>query len=350
MPVINGKVVRSRYTSLKLGEISSVDRPAQPGAIASIMKRDMTMPKDSPLIAVAVAKYVSEEDGAHTFSQVLQANEFDEKIWPMTSALSQAIRSIMGDRDLSSAEKEGKVTQSVAEFLSSVRTISPAVAADAEKRLAELISKKDDTMPKTIEELTAKVAELTGQLTAANALAQTEKARADTAEAALATEKTAHEATQKSLTEATDEVITVGGTELRKSVAGVANFTVAKALADERDMAKIEKRVETEFSHVAGSTTEKALVLKAADRMDEPTRKAFDAILTSAEKMAAGAFKQFGHGQGEPSEDVAKAQSDWTAKVAEIAKRDSIPEFEAMSKARTEFPAEFAAYQEALAA
>lgn len=39
MPIIDGKRVLSRYTSLKLDELSSVDRPAQEGARALIMKR-----------------------------------------------------------------------------------------------------------------------------------------------------------------------------------------------------------------------------------------------------------------------------------------------------------------------
>lgn len=39
MPVINGKPRKARYTSLKLEELSSVDRPAQTGAKAVIMKR-----------------------------------------------------------------------------------------------------------------------------------------------------------------------------------------------------------------------------------------------------------------------------------------------------------------------
>lgn len=39
MPVIDGKVRRARFTSLKLAELSSVDRPAQAGAKAVIMKR-----------------------------------------------------------------------------------------------------------------------------------------------------------------------------------------------------------------------------------------------------------------------------------------------------------------------
>lgn len=39
MPIIDGKRVKARYTSLKLDELSGVDRPAQEGALALIMKR-----------------------------------------------------------------------------------------------------------------------------------------------------------------------------------------------------------------------------------------------------------------------------------------------------------------------
>jgi polyhydroxyalkanoate synthesis regulator phasin len=345
----DGSISRARFTSLKLAELSSVDRPAQPGALAVIMKRDDAprSPAAQPsIMALAVAKYISEDDGAHTFGEVLQANEFDEKIWPMVSALSQSIRSIMGDTGIKAADKEAKVTQSVDEFLAAVRAISPEAATASEKRLAELISKKDSTMPKTIDELTAKVEELAGQLASANTLATAEKARADKAEGELATEKTAHGETRKALTEATDEVITVGGAELRKSAAGEANFSVAKALADERDMAKIEKRAETEFGHVAGTVAEKALVLKAAQTMTEDARKALDAILTSAETMAKGAFGRIGGGAG-PSATVAKAAEEFDGKVAEIAKRDGISQPEAMTKARREHPELFDAMQDA---
>lgn len=78
--------------------------------------------------------------------------------------------------------------------------------------------------------------------------------------------------------------------------------------------------------------------------MDEPTAKAFDAIMRSAQAMAAKGFDRFGNGGGlDATSDVAKAQSTYKAKVDEIAKRDGVSEFKAMQKARTEFPAEFAA-------
>lgn len=340
MPVIKGKATRARFTSLKLNELSTVDRPAQPGALATIMKRHTAA--DPSLMAVAVAKYVCEEDGAHTFQEVLQANAFDEKIWPMVSALTQAIRSIMGDKETPQGDKEAKVTQSVDEFLSAVREIAPT----AEKQLAELISKRTDTMPKTIEQLQAEVSDLTSKNATLTSERDAATVRADKAEADLATEKSAHSETQKKLTEATDEVITVGGTELRKSVAGEANFSVAKALADERDMARFEKRVETEFSHLPGTVAEKALVLKSIAGLPEDARKAHEAILTSAENMASAGFTRLGQGGG--TSPTAKAAEDgFMAKVAEIKKRDNCADHEAMSKARREFPAEFEAYSSA---
>jgi hypothetical protein len=340
MPVINGKVVRSRWSGFKMAELSSVDSPAQPGALATILKRAdpaEVRKGGASLLAMAVAKYVDSEDGAHTFDEVLQANLFEEKIWPMTSALSQAIRSIMGDTTIKQADREAKVTQSVDEFLAAVRDLSPT----AEKKLAELISKGTDTM--NWQERAEKAeAEL---VTTKASLAST-TADLETAKAALTTEQGAHTTTKAALAEATDEVLKVGEKEVRKSKVGEDSFVMFKAQEDRAQTAELEKRATTEFPSVVGTATEKALVLKAAAVMDEPTRKAFDAIMTSAEKMAAASFKRFGHGggnDGPTEESVEKAVATYKGKVAEIVKRDSITEAQAMSKARTEFPAEFAA-------
>lgn len=334
----DGSVSRARYTSLKLRELSSVDRPAQPGALAVCFKRD-----DGPdaTVIAEVAKYVCDEDGAHSFAEVLSENKFSQEIWPFTDALSQSIRSIVGDKSLTGADREGRINASVAEFLAAVRSISP----DTEKRLAELISKRESDMT-DLEKAQARVAELTGQLTSANALVASEKARADTAEGDLTTEKAAHVETKAALNKATDEVITVGGTELRKSEVGDANFSVAKALRDERDMAQFEKRAAEEFGHVTGTTAEKAALLKAiAGIADEEVKKAAEAVLTAAEKMAASGFDRLGTGHGAPSTPTEKAAEDgFMVKVREVAKRDEITESEAMRKARIEFPAEFAAY------
>lgn len=289
-----------------------------------------------------VAKYVCEADGAHSFQEVLRENKFSQDIWPCVDALSQSIRSIVGDRSLSGASREEKINSSVDEFLTAVRSIAPEVS----KQLEELLQKKEGHMPKTAEQLQAEVEKLTGELTSATALATAEKARADKAEDELKTEREGHTATKALLVAATDEVIKVGDTELKKSEVGEAQFTVTKALSEERDLAKLEKRAAEEFPHVVGTASEKALVLRSVEKLDkdDPTRKALEAILTSAEKMTAAGFDSLGHrGAQDPTQ---KAANDaFMEKVHEIQKRDSCAEHEAMRKARTDHPDLFRAYQ-----
>lgn len=321
----DGTISRARYTSLKLGELSSVDRPAQGDALAVCMKR-----MDDPDALIAeVAKYICSEDGAHEFKEVLAENRFSSEIWPFTDALSQSIRSIVGDKSVSTEERESKINSSVAQFLAAVRTISPEI----EQKIEGLISKREITMLKTVEQLEAEIATLKSDHTAE---IQALTGRAEKAEGELTV-------AQKALADATDEVITVGGVELRKSEVGAANFSVSKALRDERDMAVFEKRAEAEFSHITGTTAEKAALLKAIDAMPEEARKSATAVLESAEKMAAAGFAMIGVNGG--LTETAKAAGDtFTAKVQEIKKRDGSTEAEAMSTARREFPKEFAAY------
>lgn len=354
MPVINGKVVRSRYTKLDLNELSSVDNPAQPGALAMIMKRagPVDPPAEGSGLARAITKYIGSDDGAHTFEEVLAENKFDQQIWPMTDALSQSVRSVMGDEALTPAERDAKITDSVDQFLTAIRALDPPAdggetqSEKVEKQLRELISKKDDPMPKTVAELEAELAKAQGQITTLTGERDTEKARADKAETDLTTEKAAHVETKKALGEATEETLKVEGAEVKKSVVGEANFAIFKAQESRAETAEATKRAETEFGHVAGSPAEKALVLKALNRMDEDTSKALTAILTSAEKMAAGAFDRLGTGS-ELSPSVKAARATFMEKVAEIEKRDSCTRMAAMTKAEDEHPDLFEAYREA---
>lgn len=341
MPVIDGKVQRARFTRLSLKELSSVDNPAQPGATMAIMKR---ADPDRDQCASEVAKYICETDGAHTFAEVLRENKFSQEVWPCVDALSQSIRSIVGDQSLTGGEREAKIRASTEQFLSAVEAISPEVS----KQLSELCRKREGPMPKTVEELQAELDKANGNLTAATERADTEKARADKAEADLTAERTAHETTKGQLVAATEETIKVGEVEIKKSVVGPEQFAMAKALADERDLANLEKRAATEYPHVVGTTAEKAQVLKMVDSRaaDDPVRKSFEAIISSAEKMAAQGFESLGAGGGASPTQKA-AQGTFDQKVNEIAKRDGIARHAAMSKARSEFPAEYeAAYGE----
>jgi hypothetical protein len=348
MPVINGQVARSRFNSLKIGELSSVDNPAQPGARATIMKRHDGAKPNADTVAF-IAKYIGCDDGAHSFNEVLIDNKFSQEIWPYTDALSQSIRSIVGDTAITGDQREEKITQSVSQFLAAVRTISPETA----KSLESLI-RKDENMPKSIEELEKQVGELTGQLTSANALLATEKARADSAEKAkndMAAERDKAKEdcgkAQADLAAATDETIKVGDQEIKKSAVGEANFTLAKTLANERQTAQLEKRAAEEFPHVVGTAAEKALVLKVIDGKpeDDPTRKAIEQVLTACEKMTKAGFDRLGSTGGQTETEKAATEA-FTTKVAEVRKANpNMKEHEAMEKVRLDHPDLFQAYQ-----
>lgn len=160
-----------------------------------------------------------------------------------------------------------------------------------------------------------------------------------------------------------DEHIIVKGEKVFKSKVGDATFNVLKAqqeeiqkgaedikkAREEAEMTKLEKRVSDEFPEVAGDMLLKAKVLKHMSTAPEDVRKAFDAIMKSAQEMSAPAFKSIGHGQGNVivTNDIQKARSTFNGKVAEIQKRDKCSRTEAMRKAQQEHPAEFEAMQEA---
>lgn len=340
---------KRRLSSLKLTHIAAVTMPCQEGAQAVLMKRREDPVAPSPL-ATSVAKYVCEDDGAHSFDEVLAQNRFSEAIWPLTDAFTQSIRSIMGDKELGTTDRETRIAESVDEFLSAVRSKAPpAEAAKVESELSKLIKQGDPDM-KTVEQLEAEIATLKGTHTAAIEVLtgerDTQKARADAAETALATEKTAHGETQKSLAEATDETLKVGDKEVKKSVFGAEQFDVLKAQEERAQLAELSKRAETDFGHVVGTAAEKAQVLKAIVALPEDARKAAEAILESAEKMAASGFDRFGV-TGEMPATLLKAKGDFNAKVEEIVARDKCNRTTAMQKARTEHPDLFEAMQEA---
>lgn len=339
MPVIDGKVHRSRFTSLKLRELSSVDNPAQPGARMAIMKR--ADPVDNAETVAEVAKYVCENDGAHSFSEVLAENKFNQDVWPCVDALSQSIRSIVGDASLTGGDREAQISASVEDFLSAVRDISPEVSKQLEPLL---VKKREAPMPKTVEELQSDVTKLEGQVAdLTSKLDAAEKAKTDAMNAKEEADENCKTA-KAALAAATDDVVKVSGKEIKKSEVGEANFTTLKAVAEERDTATLEKRAGAEFGHVVGTEAEKAQVLRlVANRPeDDPVRKSLEAILTSCEKMTAAGFSSYGGVGGDaPTNKAAVVTFD--QKVNEIASRDNIAKSAAMSKARAEYPDEFAA-------
>lgn len=167
-----------------------------------------------------------------------------------------------------------------------------------------------------------------------------------------------------------DETMKFGTHTLRKSKVGADTFAVLKAQAEamdtlakqaktDRELAKKEresrelmeltKRAESEFSHLPGEAVEKAKALKALAGLDDATRKSLEGMLKAGEAAINLSFNSIGVGAGSSPAAVEKAGviQTFKSKVSEIAKRDNLSQVAAMTKARQEYPNEFAAYQSA---
>jgi hypothetical protein len=366
MPVIDGKVVRSRFTSLSLKELSAVDRPAQPGALAVIMKRR----SDTTEHTAEIMKYLEGDEGAKTFRSLFADAEqrakywaSQEALWPVMNSVNESINSIVANQGLSASEKEGLIRQSVEDFLSAIRDKMPEVEAEIAKLLKAGGSGSDDNREHVMTEA-EKIADLTANLdTASSALAvATKSLETVTAERDAAVAKAAKmpsnpetdmeedgKPTKKGLEfiakhRVEDEILKVGDIEVRKSAVGDAAFAMFKAQQveiekanDRAETAVLEKRAGDEFAHIPGTVAEKALVLKSIALMPDAAKASFETILKAAESMAAKGFNRIGHG-GERPMDVTKAAGDFTSKVSEIKTRDNCTLAKAMSKARVEFP------------
>lgn len=140
------------------------------------------------------------------------------------------------------------------------------------------------------------------------ALAKADKPKAD---AFLAMDDKAKDDEVKKVADG-DETVVIEGRTISKRAVGEDMFAVMKAQAaritsseaeikkanEARDDATFAKRASDEFPHLAGTTEERALVLKAISKMDDKAKAAAEAILKAAEGHAKFAFSRAGAGGG----------------------------------------------------
>lgn len=165
--------------------------------------------------------------------------------------------------------------------------------------------------------------------------------------------------------ESEDETVEIEGVTMSKNTLGEAQFEAFKALSkslverderlakSEKDLQKaLEKAEKAELSklasetmtHVTGTHEEHVAILKSMKGMDEKTRKAFQSVLDSQEKIGKDAFATLGT-KGPDGEELQKTAADFMKRVEEIVTKDKLTRTEAMSKARKLFPEEHKAFQ-----
>lgn len=126
-----------------------------------------------------------------------------------------------------------------------------------------------------------------------------------------------------------DESIEVAGQTVNKSVVGDAMFEILKAqdaqlkanqeaiakAQEDALMATLSKRADAEFAHIPGKSEEIAGVLKYAATMPENVKATFESIMKSAEEMASKAFEKRGIKTGDDVEKSATDKVDTLAKA-----------------------------------
>ena len=313
-----------------------------------------------------------------------------DKITAMQTSMAQYIDSL--------AEQSDEIAESMTKALTAVPAVAELLAKDdtteGDEPMTDAEKKQIADLTKNVEELTTKLAaataaepakksaELQEALTAAQAQGTelTEKAAKSEAEKAEAVIKAGMSDAEKAYADAQDEkgkkefmgmspedrkkkmskaaddnpVVykAVDGAEFRKSddprlvALAKRNDDLAKSNAEEiekRENAEFSKQAESEpFTFYKGEVADKVKVVRAVSKIaDEGVRKALTEMLEVGGKAIGAAFKSLGH----QDENVQKSAADFNKRVSEIASRDKISKSKAMSKARAEFPDEFAAFQ-----
>lgn len=329
----------------ELTEISSVDRPAQPTAIATIMKRD-----EDQSVRNDVASIIKGLDGVSVLNSALIQESIDSKIWPLTNALQNSMRKVLDATELSDESKAFELRNVISSFSDKLEKELIDETNPLTKILKRIaMNKEDETMPKhTPEEqakkdkeekdaLTTKISALETELAKTLSLAQlndTERSFMctldDTGKDAFIELSLEKRKEKIELSKKADEIITVNGAEIMKSVVGASMFSVIKAQQEQlasqeaaitkaaaiTELAVFTKRATDDFNHLTGTNLEVGMVLKHIDTLPEEVKKHALSILTSAEKGAKRAFiKQGGSGPVSASEDDPGVKLDTLAKA-----------------------------------
>src|SRR3990172_3527221 len=286
------------------------------------------------------------------------------------------IRRMWSEADMVMMSALGKSTEEIEDMAKVLTTEQMKVQiSDLEKKLEDLTKASTDAgvaaeLTTQVESLTAKVEELTTSLeveTAKASMNDQEKAYMSS----LGREEqkafrglSAGDRKKKMGKAADDETLTDQNSTIRKSSVGDEMFAILKAQSEEiesavksaatekaaRQMGEYEKVAKAAYTNLPGTDIEKAHVLKGIESLSEDVQASIVKMLAAGEGAIKSAFTRLGDGGGE---DIGRqsglrkgASHPFMGKVREIQKRDSLGHAAAMTKARTEYPDEFAAYRE----
>jgi len=334
-------------------------------------------------------------------------HEVMEEVCPVIYAMDTSLKSIAGDSAVPPETKLTMMRNTVEDFMSVIRQmwssadvvmmsalgksneevddmVKKALTADQmqeqiaalEKKLEEVTTASTDAsvaagLTKQVEELNAQVADLTKKLEDESALAKMSDAEKEymrglSADAQRAFRSKPAGERKKLVGKAGDEgeTITFKGRTIRKSESNADMFEMMKAQNEEieiaqkaaatereaRQMSQYEKVAADSYGNLPGTNAEKAAVLKGLEVLDESVQNTISKMLAAGEGAIKSAFNRVGSNGDDDSvhkySGLRKNGSHpFLTKVAEVKKRDNLGHAAAFTKARTEFPDDFADYR-----
>lgn len=347
-----------KLSDITLNEVSFVDRGANPGAHLMFWKRDGAMARDASALVGIVKDFLGmEEAEAETFGEAIRERAIQDQMWRAIDALRESVHSILCDENLSGADREPLLTQSLDEFKSYLQQLVPDAVAKAPTGRDQTGATMSDAaiakalgLPETA--TSADIAAAVTKQAADLAAAQAEVTKAATALAIskLSADEVAYcdakgfddvakgEFAGKKPEERADEMKTK---PVAKSAAEIelakrdAELTELRKRLDAQEasgaIASITKRAETEMVAIGKADEVATLLHKVAKGAGQEVADQVETLLktASAKIEKSGAFDEIGSGRA----GVSKALDAITAKATELLK--SNPTW-SIAKARTE--------------
>lgn len=336
---VNGKKKKRRMMSLKINEISGVDRPAQVGAVALLMKRDtvtksMRLTNDVDGHAHLLGEAEIEGTAGHTSWTISGDDEFSHAHpWLKNSDGSIIIGAAAGHTHRLRAEKRDVDMTKHMEEQRALLSKSGLFLDDGDKDMAT----ETDTAAEELTKANEKLEKSNARLEAINKMAPDHRVffdglEGEGADTFLAKNEGLRTAQINKAGEADQIVYTAdNGAEFRKSddprLAKMAKESderenVAKAEREKFAKADLEKRAGESLSHLPGELDTKVALLKAIDGIkDEDTRKGVLETLKAADTAGKGSFTRHGTSDVGKGNDTGEGGGDVNDELETLAKK-----------------------------
>lgn len=350
---------RKIIKELHLDEVSFVDRPAQEGALAAIMKAksvsvgDMVSWNSSGGTARGkVERVIAEgEIDVPGSSFEIEADEDDPAALIRIYRDGEPTDTLVGHKvsTLRKSQEDTDVEKAISETIGEIAASKTA----GDHPVSTEVSMSDK--PDQVAELETKLADLQKSLDAEKSareqaetvakMSDAEKAYMDGMddEGKAKFRKMSPEDRAKAMkvAKASDESVTVEGETVYKSAVGEATFAlykrleaVEKAAAADREaaqMTRLEKRAGDEFANLPGKPADLAKALGAIEGLDASVRETIEGVFKASEAQFATLTKSIGHGNGQVNKG---ADAKLEAAAADIRKANpSLTKEQAIAKA-----------------